>query len=52
MRDDSAAPDGDKSSWQDWEIEHLVDKLCRDFPGKSPTDRIKEIVARRQNLCD
>jgi hypothetical protein len=34
MRNDSAAPYDDKSSWQDWEIEHLVDKLCRDFPGK------------------
>ena len=35
MRNDPAAPFGDKSSWQDWEIEHLVEKLCRDFPGKS-----------------
>ncbi len=35
MRDDPATAYGNESSWHDWEIEHLVDKLCRDFPGKS-----------------
>jgi hypothetical protein len=35
MRDDPATPYGESSSWPDWDIEHLVDKLCRGFPGKS-----------------
>ena len=26
--------DRDTVSWQDWEIEHVVDKLCKDFPKK------------------
>lgn len=46
MRDDPAAPYGDKSSWQDWEIEHLVDKLCRDFPGKS-----RVAIEKAVNAC-
>ena len=50
MRDDSAAPDGDKSSWQDWEIEHLVDKLCRDFPGKSRPAIEKAVNSCKQRI--
>jgi hypothetical protein len=46
MRDDPAAPYGDKSSWQDWEVEHLVDKLCRDFPGKS-----RAAIEKAVNTC-
>jgi hypothetical protein len=41
-----SAPYGDMSSWQDWEIEHLVDKLCRDFPGKS-----RAAIEKAVNAC-
>jgi hypothetical protein len=44
--DDSTARYSDKSSWQDWEIEHLVDKLCRDFPGKS-----RPAIEKAVNSC-
>ncbi len=50
MRDDSAAPFDDKSSWQDWEIEHLVDKLYRDFPGKSRAAIEKAVNACKQTI--
>ena len=50
MRDDPAAPFDDKSSWQDWEIEHLVDKLCRDFPAKSRVAVEKAVNACKQTI--
>ena len=45
MRDDPTKrqDDPDSASWQDWEIEHVVDKLCRDFPNK-PRTAIERIV--------
>ena len=49
MRDDPA-PFDDESSWQDWEIEHLVEKLCRDFPAKSPAAVEKAINACKQTI--
>ena len=49
MRDDPA-PFDDESSWQDWEIEHLVEKLCRDFPAKSPAAVEKAINACKQAI--
>ena len=47
MRDDPARPhhDPDFAFWHDWEIEHLVDKLCRDFPNKT-RPVIERIVER------
>jgi hypothetical protein len=30
-------------SWQDWEIDHLVDHLCRDFP-KRPRPVIEKVI--------
>ena len=50
MRDDPAAPFDDKSSWQDWEIEHLVDKLSRDFPAKSRTAVEKAVKDCKQTI--
>jgi hypothetical protein len=38
--------DRDTVSWQDWEIEHLVDKLCKDFPKKS-----RATIERVINAC-
>ncbi|HEY5811055.1 MAG TPA: hypothetical protein VIT23_00175, partial [Terrimicrobiaceae bacterium] len=37
MRDDPAerSRDRETASWRDWEIEHIVDKLCGNFPNKS-----------------
>ena len=49
MRDDPA-PFDDESSWQDWDIEHLVEKLCRDFPAKSPAAVEKAINACKQTI--
>ena len=49
MRDDPA-PFDDESSWQDWEIEHLVEKLCRDFPAKSHAAVEKAINACKQTI--
>jgi hypothetical protein len=50
MRDDPAAPFDDNSSWQDWEIEHLVDKLSRDFPAKSRATVEKAVNACKQTI--
>jgi hypothetical protein len=33
----------DPDSWRDWEIEHVVDKLCKDFPNK-PRAAIERVV--------
>jgi hypothetical protein len=33
----------DSPSWKDWELEHLADKLCRDFPQK-PRQAIEAIL--------
>jgi hypothetical protein len=35
--------DRDTVSWQDWEIEHVVDKLCKDFP-KKPRSAIENVI--------
>jgi hypothetical protein len=35
--------DRDTASWQDWEIEHVVDKLCKDFP-KKPRPAIENVI--------
>ena len=35
--------DRETGSWQDWEIEHVVDKLCRDFP-KKPRSAIESVI--------
>jgi hypothetical protein len=35
--------DRDTISWQDWEIEHIVDKLCKDFPTK-PRPAIENVI--------
>jgi hypothetical protein len=45
MPDDSNKryKDRDTVSWQDWEIEHVVDKLCRDFPNK-PRSAIENVI--------
>ena len=47
MRDDPTRPhqDPDFASCHDWEIEHVVDKLCRDFPNKT-RPLIERIVER------
>ena len=42
MREDPAK-DRETGSWQDWEIEHVVDKLCRDFP-KKPRSAIESVI--------
>ena len=63
MRDDPTRPhhDPDFASWHDWEIEHVVDKLCRDFPNKTRpfieriVDRCKETIqasSGRERLID
>ena len=33
----------DTVQWQDWEIEHVVDKLCRDFPNQ-PRASIERVI--------
>lgn len=45
MRDDFLKPSRnlDTGSWQDWEIEHVVDKICRDFP-KKPRSTVESVV--------
>ena len=45
MREDPAKrhEDRDTFQWQDWEIEHVVDKLCRDFPNK-PRAAIERVI--------
>jgi hypothetical protein len=35
--------DHDTVSWQDWEIDHLVEKLCKDFP-KKPRSVIEKAI--------
>ena len=45
MREDPSTrhKDRETGSWQDWEIEHVVDKLCRDFP-KKPRSAIESVI--------
>jgi hypothetical protein len=50
MRDDPGVSFEDKNSWQDWEIEHLVEKLCRDFPAKSRVAVEKAVNACKQTI--
>jgi hypothetical protein len=42
--------DRDTVSWQDWEIEHVVDRLCRDFPTK-PRSAIKRLQGNGPIFC-
>jgi hypothetical protein len=30
-------------SWQDWEVDHVVDHLCRDFP-QTPRSVIEKVI--------
>ena len=43
MRDNAGDGHQDRETWQDWEIEHVVDKLCRDFPNK-PRAAIEKVI--------
>jgi hypothetical protein len=40
---DECYQDRDVVSWQDWEIDHVVDKLCYDFP-KKPHTVIEKVI--------
>ena len=45
MRDDPSKgyEDPDTGSWQDWEIEHVVDRLCKEFAEK-PRPVIEKVI--------
>jgi hypothetical protein len=45
MRDDPSKgyEDPDTDPWQDWEIEHVLDRLCKDFPEK-PRSAIEKVI--------
>jgi hypothetical protein len=46
MRNNPAKRHEERDIWQDWEIEHIVDKLCRDFPNKP-----RLVIERVVNSC-